>query len=80
MDTILSDIEKRANRFSINLNGDIYRDSNHRPLCGGFADVYRGTMWSTGEHVAIKGIRAGLMGDVAIKVSFHSFDNLFYLS
>ncbi|KIM60730.1 hypothetical protein SCLCIDRAFT_1216621 [Scleroderma citrinum Foug A] len=67
MDIILSGIEKRASNFSINLNGDIGRDSNHRPLCGGFADVYRGTMWSTGEHVAIKGIRAGLMGDVAIK-------------
>jgi len=80
MDTILSDIQKRAQHFSINLNGNIDRDNNHRPLSGGFADVYRGTMRTTGEHVAIKGIRAGLMGNVAIKVSFHGFDYLFYLS
>ena len=55
MDIILPDIEQKAQRLSINLNGDIARDSNQRPLCGGFADVYRGTMRSTGKHVAIKG-------------------------
>ncbi|KAL4066471.1 kinase-like domain-containing protein [Scleroderma yunnanense] len=68
MNPILQDLSQRASRFSINLDGQIRRDRAYRPLCGGFADVYRGSMLSTGSQVAIKTPRAGLASDVdAIK-------------
>ncbi|KIM60729.1 hypothetical protein SCLCIDRAFT_1216613 [Scleroderma citrinum Foug A] len=71
MGTTLQDLSQRASRYSINLDGQIQRDGAYPPLCGGFADVYRGSVESTGGQVAIKTLRAGLASDVAaIKRAF----------
>ncbi|KAI6154633.1 kinase-like domain-containing protein [Pisolithus tinctorius] len=65
MDSPLQDLSRHATRYSVNLDGQVVRDTNHHPLCGGSADVYRGTIQSTGAEVAIKIIRTNLASDIA---------------
>ncbi|KAI6017968.1 kinase-like domain-containing protein [Pisolithus microcarpus] len=68
MDTPLQVLSRHAARYSVNLDGRVVRDTDCHPLCGGSADVYRGTIQSTRAEVAIKIIRAELASDMtAIK-------------
>ncbi|KAL4080534.1 kinase-like domain-containing protein [Scleroderma citrinum] len=65
MDKMLQDVSRTATRCGINLDGQIECDESQRPLCGGFADVYRGTERRTGRQVAIKAIRADFKHNVS---------------
>lgn len=68
MDSPLQVLSRHAARYSVNLNGQVVCDTSYHPLCGGSADVYRGTMQSTRAEVAIKIIRGDLASDItAIK-------------
>ena len=64
---ILDEFANRANKYCINLNGNIARD--RLAFRGGFAAVYQGTLQETGFRVAVKTVQGGLPGDVkTIKV------------
>ncbi|KAI6039737.1 kinase-like domain-containing protein [Pisolithus marmoratus] len=66
MDSPLQVLSRHAARYSVNLDGQVIRDANFYPLCGGCADVYRGTLRSTDAEVAIKIIRADLANDITV--------------
>ncbi|KAI6125658.1 kinase-like domain-containing protein [Pisolithus croceorrhizus] len=68
MDSPLQVLSRHAARYSVNLDGQVVCDTSYHPLCGGSADVYRGTMQPARAEVAIKIIRSDLASDItAIK-------------
>lgn len=69
----LLELSQRAERYSINLNGRIDRDMIQRPIRGGNAFVYQGTLRPNRLKVAVKTIRSGPPGDLqSIGVSTNS--------
>ncbi|KAG6333051.1 hypothetical protein ID866_6040 [Astraeus odoratus] len=57
--TALQELSQRAARYSINLDDRVDRDVTQRPLRGGNAFVYQGTLRPNGLKVAVKTIRSG---------------------
>jgi len=71
--TALLELSRRAERYSINLNGRIDRDMIQMPIRGGNAFVYQGTLRPNKLKVAVKTIRSGPPGDLeSIGVSTNS--------
>lgn len=62
--TALLELSRRAERYSINLNGRIDRDMIQMPIRGGNAFVYQGTLRPNKLKVAVKTIRSGPPGDL----------------
>ncbi|KAG6329347.1 hypothetical protein ID866_9741 [Astraeus odoratus] len=60
----LEELSERASRFSINLNAVVDRDATIPPLRGGNANVYAGTLQSTGMRVAVKTVRSAPLSDI----------------
>ena len=50
-------LAQRASEHGINLNDRVDRDESFRPLHGGHAIVYRGTIKPEGTWVAVKSLR-----------------------
>ena len=62
---LLQKLTQRASEEAINLNDRIDRDESFRPLHGGHAIVYKGTMNPKGVRVAIKSLRLSPSADRA---------------
>jgi hypothetical protein len=68
----LEHISARAATSDIDLNVRVDRDEVFRPLHGGSAIVYLGTLRPQGRRVVVKSLRLSPSGDtVAIQVSAH---------
>jgi len=61
----LQRLAQRASEHGINLNDRVDRDESFRPLHGGHAIVYKGTINPEGTRVAVKSLRLSPSADKA---------------
>ena len=61
----LQRLAQRASEHGINLNDHVDRDESFRPLQGGHAIVYKGTISPEGTRVAVKSLRLSPSADKA---------------
>ncbi|KAL4067215.1 kinase-like domain-containing protein [Scleroderma yunnanense] len=62
---LLQQLAQRATERGVNLNHSVDRDDSFRPLYGGNAIVYKGTMRPEGKQVAVKSLRLSPSQDKA---------------
>ena len=62
---LLQQLAQRASEYGINFNDRVVRDESFRPLHGGHAIVYQGTMNPGGIRVAVKSLRLAASADEA---------------